>query len=76
MQKIFLPLLERLRDAINKSENNDQLQLRLIIGVALASGATTIIAVLYVVIGHKIANKDATATGVIPPLQIQQIPRA
>ena len=75
-QKIFLPLLERLRDAINKSENNDQLQLRLIIGVALASGATTIMAILYVVIGNKIKAKDAAATGVVPPLQIQQIPRA
>ena len=74
MQKIFLPLLERLRDAINRSETNDQVHLRMIIGVALAGGATAIIAVLYVVIGHKLrANKDAG----INPLQIQQqIPRA
>ena len=76
MQKIFLPLLERLRDAINRSENNDQVQLRLIIGVALAAGATALIAVLYVVIGHKLrVNKDAAAAGVNPPLQIQQIPQ-
>ena len=75
-QKIFLPLLERLRDAINRSENNDQVQLRLIIGVALAAGATALIAVLYVVIGHKLrVNKDAAAAGVNPPLQIQQIPQ-
>ena len=68
-------MLERLRDAINRSENNDQVQLRLIIGVALAAGATALIAALYVVIGHKLrANKDAA--GVNPPLQIQQIPRA
>ena len=72
---MFLPLLKRLRDAINRSENNDQVQLRLIIGVALAAGATALIAVLYVVIGHKLrVNKDAA--GVNPPLQIQQIPRA
>ena len=73
-QKIFLPLLERLRDAINWSETNDQVHLRMIIGVALVGGATAIIAVLYVVTGHKLrANKDAG----INPLQIQQqIPRA
>ena len=68
--------MERLRDAINKSENNDQLQLRLIIGLALTSGATTIMAILYVVIGKKLKNKDTAATGTAPPLQLQQLPRA
>ena len=68
-------MLERLRDAINRSETNDQVHLRMIIGVGLAGGATAIIAVLYVVIGHKLrANKDA---GINPLQQIQQqIPRA